>query len=67
MMEVPAEDLVEGDIVVLSQGSRVPADVRLAEVTSLRIDESILTGEHKPSRKQINAIEGYSLPSPLPP
>lgn len=57
--EVNVEDLVEGDLVNLIQGSRVPADLRLVEVNGLRIDESILTGEHKPSRKVTNAIEGY--------
>lgn len=58
MSEVNVEDLVEGDLVVLTQGSRVPADLRLIEVVSLRIDESILTGEHKPSRKHTNPITG---------
>lgn len=43
--EVPAEELVPGDIVVLSEGARVPADGILTELTYLEIDESILTGE----------------------
>jgi len=43
--KILAEDLVPGDIAVLSEGDRVPADGVLIEVTHLEIDESILTGE----------------------
>lgn len=43
--EVLAEDLVPDDIVILSEGSRIPADGELVETTHLEVDESILTGE----------------------
>lgn len=43
--EILAEELVPDDIVVLSEGSRVPADGELIESTHLEVDESILTGE----------------------
>jgi Ca2+-transporting ATPase len=43
--EVLAENLVPNDIVILSEGSRIPADGRLIESHHLEIDESILTGE----------------------
>ncbi|KAJ7211566.1 hypothetical protein GGX14DRAFT_697247 [Mycena pura] len=44
--KLPASDLVSGDIVTISLGSKVPADLRLLEVSSdLRFDRSILTGE----------------------
>ncbi len=43
--EVPAEELVPGDICLLESGNRVPADIRLLEVKNLAIDESLLTGE----------------------
>lgn len=39
LMEVPARELVAGDIVLLAAGARVPADVRLLEATALRVDE----------------------------
>jgi len=43
--EIDASQVVPGDVLVLSQGQRVPADERLFEVSSLRVDESTLTGE----------------------
>lgn len=42
---VPAKDLVPGDIVVLAEGSRIPADGTLIEGSALEVDESTLTGE----------------------
>jgi Ca2+-transporting ATPase len=43
--EVPAEELVPGDIVLIEPGAKVPADLRLLEEHNLTIDESLLTGE----------------------
>ncbi len=45
--EVPASHLTIGDIVFLSQGSIIPADVRFLETNSLEVNESTLTGESK--------------------
>lgn len=52
VVEIEAQDLTIGDIVVLQYGSRVPADIRILESTDLRTDEAILTGESLPVHKQ---------------
>jgi magnesium-transporting ATPase (P-type) len=48
---VPAEELVPGDVVVLRQGDKIPADVRMLGTRELRVDESMLTGESVPVTK----------------
>ena len=51
-IEVPASELVPGDIIRLQAGDRVPADGRLVEAVNLHTDESSLTGESVPVDKQ---------------
>lgn len=48
---VDAYDIVPGDIIIVQEGSRVPADARLTYVADLLVDESMLTGESKGVRK----------------
>ena len=50
--EVPARELVPGDLVVLEAGDRIPADGRLVETGALRVVESALTGESVPVNKR---------------
>jgi P-type Ca2+ transporter type 2C len=49
--EVPAADLVVGDLLVLAEGDIVPADARVVEASALLIDEAALTGESAPVDK----------------
>jgi magnesium-transporting ATPase (P-type) len=54
--EIPAEQLVPGDIVHIASGDRVPADLRLIDVKSLRLTEAALTGESLAVDKQVDAV-----------
>ena len=54
--QIDAEGLVPGDIVSLSPGLRVPADLRLLSGIGMEIDESLLTGESLPTRKHPDSL-----------
>lgn len=47
-VEVDAADLVVGDVILLAEGDRVPADARLLEARGLKVDHSVLSGESEP-------------------
>jgi Ca2+-transporting ATPase len=57
MREISARELVPGDVVLLEAGALVPADSRLLQSVSLRVDEAALTGESEPVEKHIQALE----------
>jgi Ca2+-transporting ATPase len=59
--EVPAADLVPGDVVVLEAGNVIPADLRLFESVVLKTEEAALTGESVPVEKHTAALEGADL------
>lgn len=51
LVELPSRELVEGDLLSLEDGDRVPADAEIVEMTGLRVNESMLTGESEPVEK----------------
>jgi Ca2+-transporting ATPase len=53
---IKSEEIVPGDIVLLEAGDAVPADMRLIETSSLKIEEASLTGESVPTEKYSHAI-----------
>jgi Ca2+-transporting ATPase len=59
--EIPAYDLVPGDVILLEAGDKIPADARILEAANLSVDESILTGESVPVQKFVAPIEGEAI------
>lgn len=59
--KINASELIPGDIVTLSSGNKVPADVRIIKAKQLTINESMLTGESKPVEKSTEIIEEENL------
>ena len=56
LIAVPSEELVVGDIVILEAGDAVPADGRIIECASMKVEEAALTGESVPVNKTTDAI-----------
>ncbi|MBF6024833.1 cation-translocating P-type ATPase [Lysobacter niastensis] len=52
-----AREVVVGDLILVAEGDRVPADARLIEATDLHVDESLLTGESIPVRRHADAAD----------
>ena len=59
--EIPAEEVVVGDVVLLAAGDDVPADGRIISASALQVDESALTGESVPASKGVDVPEGKDL------
>lgn len=60
--EIPAEELVVGDIVCLDAGRQIPADLRLLETAGLKVEESALTGESLPIQKEASFLARTEIP-----
>src|SRR3990167_6025477 len=54
---IPDSEIVPGDIILLQEGERVPADARLLIANNLKLDEASLTGESEPRHKTVNDLE----------
>lgn len=59
---IAADDLVPGDIIILENGDKIPADGRLLEAVHLKVSETSLTGESNPSQKVSTFIVTEDLP-----
>ncbi len=55
VQRIAAQALVEGDVILVGEGDRIPADALLRQATHLRVDESLLTGESVPVDKRPDA------------
>ena len=63
LAEIPAGQLVQGDIIAIEAGDVVPADGRLLKAATLEVDESALTGESLPVSKGTEPVKGAGTPS----
>ncbi len=60
--QIPATNVVPGDLAVLEAGNVVPADIRLFEVHNLQVDEASLTGESFVTEKNSDLLSGIDIP-----
>ncbi|PIU62286.1 ATPase [archaeon CG07_land_8_20_14_0_80_38_8] len=56
IVNVKSEEIVPGDLIILSAGTRIPADAKIISSFSLSVDESSLTGESNPAEKKENDL-----------
>lgn len=57
IVQIKSEDLVVGDVILLEAGDAVPADCRIFESASLKVEEAALTGESVPVSKSVEALQ----------
>ena len=62
LVNLPAGELLPGDVVMVEAGDRIPADGRLLFANSLEIEEAALTGESQPATKLVDAIDRPEVP-----
>jgi len=55
--EIPIEEVVPGDMLIIKTGDKIPADCRIVESINLKTDESVLTGESIPVEKHVDPIK----------
>ncbi|KEZ86167.1 ATPase [Clostridium sulfidigenes] len=56
LVEIPSEEVVPGDVIIIDAGRFIPCDIRLIESANLKVEESALTGESVPVDKNANLI-----------
>ncbi|MDR2558478.1 MAG: HAD-IC family P-type ATPase, partial [Oscillospiraceae bacterium] len=61
-LEINAEELVPGDVIVLEAGDMIPADARLIEAVNLKVEEAVLTGESVSVEKDAEAVVDEKAP-----
>ena len=64
-MTIKSEELVPGDVVILEAGDAVPADARIIECASMKVEEAALTGESVPVDKTVSALQAQDGAVPL--
>jgi Ca2+-transporting ATPase len=62
LVDVPAEELVPGDVISFEAGDKIPADGRLLVAATLEIEEAALTGESVPVLKSVEPVPGDDVP-----
>ena len=65
LVEITRSEIVPGDVLILEEGERVPADARLIEAVGMRVDNAALTGESRPKRRiSEGTVDGHWLDLP---
>ena len=59
VMTIPKSEVVVGDYIIISEGDEIPADGIVCEAVNLKVDESSLNGESKPSSKRAEKVTDY--------
>ncbi|TFG03215.1 MAG: cation-translocating P-type ATPase [Promethearchaeota archaeon] len=60
--EIPTREIVPGDIILVEQGDKIPADARIISLANLTIEEASLTGESEAVEKEVVLLENLDLP-----